>query len=637
MKKLMSVFLTLVIFLVCVVAHGAAAYFLSTLIEPGLRDDNPLTIPVIPTALYVLLIAARMPNILRRYGANPRRLVSTQLYICRIFMTPFLVATVLFFCSKPLFGHLGELSIFIITPFVTAVVMKLFSDIDSAPEPTVRRGRTLTPFEEATEKVRSLSSTDSVCVAWGGLRIPIETIEGHFCVIGSTGSGKSLTLRLLMQSVFAESTSLPPRRAAVYDAKRDVYSVLVGMGISPERIRILNPFDARCCSWDMSKDIRSPGTADQIARILVPREEGPNRFFADAAADLLAGVIKAFILRGESGQVVPWTFRDVLLALQNQKRLERILRLHHVTLPLVDEYFQEERTFQAIRSTLRSHMAGYETVAALWARSAEKISLVEWLQGDHVLVIGNDDSLRIPIDAINRVIFQRLTELLLTQATGGGIPRTWVFLDELKEAGRLDGFSRLLTKGRDFGVRVAIGFQDVDGLGSVYGEKTSNEILGMCVNKAVLRLDSHNTAAWAASAIGDAELNEISHSRSYSSSGNSDSYSEQVVMRKPIIASELLTLPPVNRSAFSGYYIVPTVGVFPAKIQIGDNLSPLGDVPNFVERPVEHQYLEPWTPDDIRRLNLPSDLLDDDSAKPMPPPDPDDDLSHFSRMTRDPV
>ena len=558
---------------------------------------------------------------------------------CIALFVPLLGGIFIWFVTRSFFGAVGE-SLMLLGGIVgTAVLAGLLAHISfQAPSASVVRGRTLTQFDKVAERITQHRSDGSETFYWGGFDVPASLAAQHFCVLGSTGSGKSVTLRLLMQSVLPQVGRRPGLRAAIYDAKRDVYGTLVGMNVPANRIQLLNPFDARSVAWNMALDIRTPGTADQVARTLVPREEGPNRFFADAAADLLAGVIKAFILRGQTDQPAPWTFRDVLIALQNQKRLERILKLHPVTQPLVDEYFQEERTFQAIRSTLRSHMAGYETVAALWSHSENSISLHDWLNEDWVLVIGNDDSLRAPIDAINRVVFQRLSELLLTESVASESTRTWIMLDELKEAGRLDGLPRLLTKGREFGVRVAVGFQDIDGLVSVYGPQIANEILAMCGNKAILRLDSHTSAAWAAEAIGEAELKEVSRSTSYSSHGTSESFSEHIVTRKAVLSSELLALPHVNGGQFMGYYIMPSVGVYPATIPIGDNLRPQNVGVNFERRPVEHQYLSPWNAEDVARLKLPDDLLEDAPAqRSESTKDAAEDLSLFRRMTRDNV
>ena len=87
--------------------------------------------------------------------------------------------------------------------------------------------------------------------------------------------------------------------------------------------------------------------------------------------------------------------------------------------------------------------------------------------------------MRQSLDAINQAIFKRAAELLLAQDESPE-RETWIILDELREAGKLDGLTSLLSKGRSFGARVVVGFQDIEGLRAVYGEKEANEMPPDC-------------------------------------------------------------------------------------------------------------------------------------------------------------
>ena len=132
-------------------------------------------------------------------------------------------------------------------------------------------------------------------------------------------------------------------------------------------------------------------------------------------------------------------------------------------------------------------------IAAAWGQATETVSLTEFMQGELVLVLGNDESCRTALDAINRVLFQRLSELILS-GPETRTRQTWIFLDEVREAGRLDGLSRLMTKGRSKGACVALGFQAIEGMRAVYGEHVASEITGLCNHKAILRLESPPSA-----------------------------------------------------------------------------------------------------------------------------------------------
>lgn len=520
--------------------------------------------------------------------------------------------------------------------FVVRFIINLVGD---ASGHSIIRGRGVMTYDDAEKKETALLKKEPPETMWGCIRLPASVSEGHFCVVGTTGSGKTITLRMFMQEVLPTIQPGSNRRAVLYDAKRDLRSILSGMGIRRELIKMFNPFDIRSVPWDMAKDIKSPATAETVATILIPFEEGPNRFFSDAARDLLRGVLTSFILLE-----VNWTLRDVILTLQSEKVLRAVLNKSPHTRPLIEQYFGEDRTFQNIRSTIATYVAMYSTVAAMWSHSTEKpFSLSDWLNEDgqeSIIVLGNDDAHRPPLDAINRLIFQRLSEIVLSKKEDP-TRRVWFILDELKEAGKLEGLPRLLTKGRSVGARVVIGFQDLDGLHTIYGEHLPHEILGMCANKAILRVDNPRTADWAAQVIGTAEVKQYTVNTSSGSGGSSDSINEQITERKSVLTSELSELPIVPRESFTGYYIIQGVGVYPARFPFTKHLKDRGNDPDFMERPVKHQYLDPFGPDDdVRFAGLEPPPPDQpptptDQTTPSPEEGRKRDLQRMKRIERD--
>ncbi len=108
-------------------------------------------------------------------------------------------------------------------------------------------------------------------VKWGSYRLPAEAATEHFLFVGSTGSGKSVLIKMLMNSAFKEQAA-DGTRAVVYDAKQDILPFLSHL-VPQERIQILHPFDTRGWAWDIAKDVTSLLAARQIASILVPEPQ----------------------------------------------------------------------------------------------------------------------------------------------------------------------------------------------------------------------------------------------------------------------------------------------------------------------------------------------------------------------------
>ena len=194
--------------------------------------------------------------------------------------------------------------------------------------------------------------------------------------MGAPGSGKSTSLLLLMKSVLPGIRLGSNRRALIYDAKRDIYATLIGMGLPPERIVILNPFDARSSAWDMARDITSPAIAMEIGTIFVPERDEMQPFFPEAARSLLGGLMEAFLTRAPGR----WTLRDVVLALRSEVRLKRILGDNPNTKPLISRYLGEGDMQSSVAATLDTTMRRLAFVAAAWDRADSKVSLQDFLR-----------------------------------------------------------------------------------------------------------------------------------------------------------------------------------------------------------------------------------------------------------------
>lgn len=481
------------------------------------------------------------------------------------------------------------------------------------------RGRSLKTYNQANQDAEALRAENDPGLWWGMMRLPSRVATSHFAIVGSTGSGKTISIRLLMQSVLPFIGQGNDQRALIYDAKQDMVSILAGINLACE-VLILNPFDKRGVAWDMAKDITSPATAQQIATILIPENKNASQpFFSDAARHLLSGVFISFIKKCPES----WTFRDVLIALKSQERLKKVLSETPETKDLVEQYFSDATTARNVMSTVATKMQRYEFIAAAWSKAERKISLREWLDGEFILVLGNDEATRTALDAINQVIFKRLSELILAQ-TESETRRTWVFLDELRQAGKLEGLSSLLTKGRSKGASVILGYQDIEGLREVYGYQLANEIAGQCANKAILRCDSSDTAKWASALFGEREVLERRESISKSSGSSQSNYSlgagstskgessqvsEQVLKRDVVLPSEIMDIPPTTpETGLSGYYLTPLVGAYYVTAEgsfIAQELIPRDENALDVDpREEADQYLKPWENVDLERLNL---------------------------------
>jgi hypothetical protein len=261
-------------------------------------------------------------------------------------------------------------------------------------------------------------------------------------------------------------------------------------------------------------------------------------------------------------------------------------------------------------------------IAAAWDHAPNKVSLEDWVKGEFVLVLGCEEALRAPLDAINRAVFQRAVELVLAQPDSPS-RRVWVYLDEVREAGPLTGLRSLLNKGRSKGACVVLGFQAIEGLWDAYGRDAAEEIAGECNHKALLRVESPETAAWESKVVGEYEQLEVK--KNQPPGGGPPSLTEDITRRPSVLPSEFTDMPVTNpTNGLTGVFVSPVTGAFKHTIP-GSELTarlvpPDRSVPDYLPRPDEHQYLRPWDADDRARLGLGHPPGTQPPLGPTPPP-----------------
>ena len=490
------------------------------------------------------------------------------------------------------------------------------------------RGAFLASSEDIREIERDVVTANERSIRWGEALLPSIAASTHFLIHGTSGSGKSLTLHRLMSDVLSDMKSRDCR-ALVYDAKKDVIPDLGRMQLGVP-VLVLNPFDARSVGWQLAEDFTERKHAEALASILVPRSQNDNRnpFFSNSVRGLLLEVVVVFMKTNPND----WTLRDVFLAMTNLKRLSAVLRKTDEGRDALDNAFGSEKTTQDMKASISEQLRPLYTLAAAWHFTERKMSLNRWLRTKSILVLPNDDSSRPTIDMLNQIVFKRLSEIVVDQPNST-TRTTAIFIDELSDAPKLDGLKQLAKKGRSKGVCLALGFQSIEGLQDLYGEKAANEIADQCESKALLRVTGDVTSQWSSKLIGDKLHVETSRTESTTKSykghstlmekpsvSKATSNSQSIVQRATVLPSEFQTIPKTTvENGLTGYYTTGFYPPFKSTLPLSEFLpdsEPRSSkqVEAFVPRDPRHQELPYWTREDLDRLDLPHSLLPDDGV-----------------------
>ena len=153
----------------------------------------------------------------------------------------------------------------------------------------------------------------------------------------------------------------------------------------------------------------------------------------------------------------------------------------------------------------------------------------------------------------------------------------------------------LAVKGRSRGACLVLAFQDIDGFREAAGTRIANEIIAQCSHKALLRMESDESAKWASRVIGQYETLDIMQSKQGGLLGKGGSQSEQAARRDTVLSSEFYLIPTTNpKNGLTGYIVSSATGVTRVRI-LADQIAPVISDQNFpigVEfRPTEDERL----------------------------------------------
>jgi hypothetical protein len=315
----------------------------------------------------------------------------------------------------------------------------------------------------------------------------------HFWMIGSVGSGKTVAINSLVDSVLERiSTSAGTDKVLIYDNKGDFTSTL------NTNFALLAPWDARSMVWDIAKDCTNLQDARELAAYIVA--EGHDPMWHQAARQILAAVIQQ--LQCEMpGQ---WTWSDLhQLACSSQ---EKLLAIIECFAPEALNFIQSEsKTTDGILINLGSSLADVAVLAKVWGSSslAQRFSLSEWLldpNPEHRVVILQGSG-RYP--EMTKGYVQAAISLLAGRINSAELPddrqrRVWLVLDEFPQLGKLDRVGSIIAVGRSKGVCCVLGVQDASQIMEIYGEHAGKAWPAMIKTQIIARTNPGETADYIA-------------------------------------------------------------------------------------------------------------------------------------------
>lgn len=380
----------------------------------------------------------------------------------------------------------------------------------------------------------------------GGVDIPRSAEPYHFLVVGSTGSGKSVAISRMLDSLEARGDLV-----LVVDSGGEFCSRYYREG----RDHIINPFDDRCAPWSPTSEMKGPWDAEALAKSMIPDGVGDSKEWNGYAQVFVTAILRKL---SEEGRL---SIKDLLYYAQaaSMEELKVFLANTAAAAQLVSD-----KTFGSIRTIVSTYLSTY----AYLTDNDEPFSVAEFIlqdQSGFLFLTYRDDQLDSLRNMISCVLDVAARTILAMPANPDR--RVWLIIDEFASIGKVQSIEAVATKARKVGGCLLLGLQAVSQLKDRYGEHSAQTILSCLSSWLVLRCSDADTAEYISKYIGDSEVSRMTVGESSSDTGGSSSLNEQIQTQRAVMPVELQKLK--NLAGFfklAGNYPICNIFLpFPAK------------------------------------------------------------------------
>ncbi len=401
--------------------------------------------------------------------------------------------------------------------------------LDAADDEYVR-GTDVIPVRKLVRELKG----DGVEI--GGVRIPRSIESQHLLFVGSSGSGKSTTIRNLLRQIEARGET-----AIVLDSECES----VPEFFRPERgDLILNPLDLRCPGWTPWAELR-PGSeamdAEALASALLPdpanpfAQSGADFFFRESARTLIVGLLDV-VRTGDPADI------PKLLGLSRGK-LKETLRCVPAE-ALIDPGAHDQGA--GIVAIAFNATKAFHHLPRKFERAW---SAVEWVNAPRGwLFLSSTEDSREAASPLQSVWLDCLVRRLM--AAQEPHQQIWIVADELPILRRQAQLESLVVRGRKRELCAVLGFQAITQLRALYGRDQTATMAAAPATKLILRTGEPETARWSSEQIGEREVSRTQVGASAGPREMRDGFTihPQRVVESAALPSEIQMLQPFQGS-----------------------------------------------------------------------------------------
>ena len=332
---------------------------------------------------------------------------------------------------------------------------------------------------------------------------PVKAEYEHTLIVGGTGSGKSVAIHGVIDTIKACGDS-----AIVYDPEGEFIRAHYREGLD----LIFNPFDARSVAWSPYMDLTDLTHWQSSAADIYPDPKTGDPYWTIATRSIYsyAGWLLGTTMRARHGRNP--TINELLnLLVGPHDRLYAHLKDTPAANTLGEKAGPRSDSLRSVLITgaeRLSHLLGTE----------ENFSIRQWINDPKqkgFLFLSAPEDLAATIKPILAHLSSLTITALLSRDPEQSRKTTWIVLDEFTSLGKMDSLAESPARLRKFGGCMVIGMQQVSQIEEIYGEPKARSIVGQLRNKLILACNDPRTGEFMSDLIGKREVRRIEETTSY--------------------------------------------------------------------------------------------------------------------------
>jgi len=375
-----------------------------------------------------------------------------------------------------------------------------------------------------------------------------NVLDNHLYIFGRSGAGKTVLFKRIYSQLKAQIILNREKANIITHAIKDD---LVAENFT-ENDYILNPYDERGSDFNIMSLIEQEADITAIANAAlnaVSSQSEDDRFWQDGGKDLFEGLLyMALYVANEDNSIKLNNF--LLRNLKNIGIVAFATKLQEV----VAKYPRAVNALSRIEIVLEDQ--SNKTAKSFWDFFMMSTKFLDIIKEDNnneeidldnliynpqqqTVFLANYTDIKDEIAPYLTIFLTLYIKKLLAKSEKVKT-KTYFFLDELGNLGKVDKLEELITLGRSKGGHVLLANQDIPRLEKIYTKEILAAILESCATNVVMNVGKE-TAKFFEELIGKKQVKrtDTSHTTAVFSERDSKGVNEKLVLEEVVLASEL--------------------------------------------------------------------------------------------------